>query len=126
KVISMVGSMQNLVNEVLQAAVGNHFRNTLQGLEAVRFIETRDQVQAAALEAISRYLAAYELETRGVYIQDVTFPQELVAVLTRREIANREKGTRRRSKDLAPRQRALWASPTRCPRAMSTSCPRCS
>src|SRR5205823_5765388 len=30
KVISMVGSMQNLVNEVLQAAVGNHFRNTLQ------------------------------------------------------------------------------------------------
>ena len=74
KVISMVGSMQNLVNEVLQAAVGNHFRNTLQALEAVRFIETRDQVQAAALEAISRYLAAYEVETRGVYIQDVAFP----------------------------------------------------
>ena len=41
KVISMVGTMQNLVNEVLQSAVGNHFRNTLQGLEAVRFIETR-------------------------------------------------------------------------------------
>ena len=45
KVISMVGTMQNLVNEVLQAAVGNHFRNTLQSLEAVRFIETRAQVQ---------------------------------------------------------------------------------
>src|SRR5256885_4371471 len=54
KVISMVGSMQNLVNEVLQAAVGNHFRNTLQGLEAVRFIETRDQVQAAALDRPGR------------------------------------------------------------------------
>jgi uncharacterized membrane protein YqiK len=99
KVISMVGSMQNLVNEVLQAAVGNHFRNTLQGLEAVRFIETRDQVQAAALEAISRYLAAYEVETRGVYIQDVTFPQELVNVLTRREIANQEKATFEQQKD---------------------------
>src|SRR5207248_2963316 len=97
--ISMVGSMQNLVNEVLQAAVGNHFRNTLQGLEAVRFIETRDQVQAAALEAISRYLAAYEVETRGVYIQDVTFPQELVNVLTRREIANQEKATFEQQKD---------------------------
>src|SRR6266446_7479475 len=99
KVISMVGSMQNLVNEVLQAAVGNHFRNTLQGLEAVRFIETRDQVQAAALEAISRYLAAYEVETRGVYIQDVTFPEELVGVLTRREIANQEKATFEEQKD---------------------------
>ena len=99
KVISMVGSMQNLVNEVLQAAVGNHFRNTLQALEAVRFIETRDQVQAAALEAISRYLAAYEVETRGVYIQDVAFPQELVSVLTRREIANQEKATFEQQKD---------------------------
>jgi uncharacterized membrane protein YqiK len=99
KVISMVGSMQNLVNEVLQAAVGNHFRNTLQALEAVRFIETRDQVQAAALDAISRYLAAYEVETRGVYIQDVTFPAELVTVLTRREIANQEKATFEQQKD---------------------------
>ena len=99
KVISMVGSMQNLVNEVLQAAVGNHFRNTLQGLEAVRFIETRDAVQQAALEAISRYLAAYDVETRGVYIQDVTFPAELVGVLTRREIANQEKATYEQQKD---------------------------
>src|SRR5712692_9351454 len=99
KVISMVGSMQNLVNEVLQAAVGNHFRNTLQGLEAIRFIETRDAVQAAALDAISRYLAAYEVETRGVYIQDVTFPEELVGVLTRREIANQEKATYAQQKD---------------------------
>ncbi len=99
KVISMVGSMQNLVNEVLQAAVGNHFRNTLQALEAVRFIETRDAVQSAAMEAISRYLAAYEVETRGVYIQDVTFPEELVGVLTRREIANQEKATYEQQKD---------------------------
>jgi regulator of protease activity HflC (stomatin/prohibitin superfamily) len=99
KVISMVGSMQNLVNEVLQAAVGNHFRNTLQALEAVRFIETRDTVQVAAMEAISRYLAAYEVETRGVYIQDVTFPEELVGVLTRREIANQEKATYEQQKD---------------------------
>jgi flavin-binding protein dodecin len=93
KVISMVGTMQNLVNEVLQAAVGNHFRNTLQGLEAVRFIETRAEVQASALAAITTYLAAYDVETRGVYIQDVDFPDELVVVLTKREIANQEKAT---------------------------------
>ena len=75
KVISMVGTMQNLVNEVLQSAVGNHFRNTLQRLEAVRFIETRDEVQASAMEAVTRYLTSYEVETRGVYIQDVVFPE---------------------------------------------------
>jgi regulator of protease activity HflC (stomatin/prohibitin superfamily) len=93
KVISMVGTMQNLVNEVLQSAVGNHFRNTLQSLEAVRFIETRQQVQLSAFEAISAYLAAYDVETRGVYIQDVQFPAALVEVLTQREIANQEKAT---------------------------------
>ena len=93
KVISMVGTMANLVNEVLQSAVGNHFRNTLQRLEAVRFIETRDEVQQAALEAITGYLASYEVETRGVYIQDVVFPTELVKVLTEREIARQEKAT---------------------------------
>ncbi len=93
KVISMVGTMQNLVNEVLQSAVGNHFRNTLQRLEAISFIETRDAVQRSALEAITGYLAAYEVETKGVYIQDVEFPAELVQVLTQREIAKQEKAT---------------------------------
>ena len=93
KVISMVGTMLNLVNEVLQSAVGNHFRNTLQDLEAVRFIETRQEVQRAAYLAVREYLNAYDVETRGVYIQDVVFPDELVEVLTRREIANQERTT---------------------------------
>jgi regulator of protease activity HflC (stomatin/prohibitin superfamily) len=93
KVISMVGTMRNLVSEVLQSAVGNHFRNTLQALEAVKFIETRREVQAAAFEAITRYLSQYDVETKGVYIQDVAFPEALVVVLTQREIANQEKAT---------------------------------
>lgn len=93
KVISMVGTMLNLVNEVLQSAVGNHFRNTLQDLEAVRFIETRRDVQVSAFHAVSEYLSAYDVETRGVYIQDVVFPDSLVQVLTRREIANQERST---------------------------------
>src|SRR5207245_8547873 len=86
KVISMVGTMRNLVSEVLQSAVGNHFRNTLQALEAIKFIEPRQEVQTAALEAITRYLAQYEVETEGVYIQDVAVADDLVSVLTLREL----------------------------------------
>ncbi len=93
KVISMVGTMLNLVNEVLQSAVGNHFRNTLQDQPAVTFIETRMQVQVSALQHVTEYLQLYEVETKGVYIQNVHFPQELVEVLTKREIANQEKAT---------------------------------
>jgi uncharacterized membrane protein YqiK len=93
KVISMVGTMLNLVNEVLQSAVGNHFRNTLQDQPAVTFIETRMQVQQAALVHVTEYLLLYDVETKGVYIQNVHFPAELVDVLTKREIANQEKAT---------------------------------
>jgi uncharacterized membrane protein YqiK len=85
--------MLNLVNEVLQSAVGNHFRNTLQDQAAVTFIETRMQVQQAALVHVTEYLQLYEVETKGVYIQNVHFPEELVKVLTEREIANQEKAT---------------------------------
>jgi hypothetical protein len=45
----MVGSVPNLVNEVLQAAVGNHFRNKLQSMPAVKFIGSREEVQQGRL-----------------------------------------------------------------------------
>ncbi|MGA2796460.1 MAG: SPFH domain-containing protein [Thermoguttaceae bacterium] len=93
RVISMVGTIANLVNEVLQAAVGNHFRDKLQSMPAITFIETRQQVQESALEHIRMQLSQYEVETRGVYIQDVVLPEALVQVLTKREIANQEKAT---------------------------------
>ncbi|MGA7177877.1 MAG: SPFH domain-containing protein [Candidatus Acidiferrales bacterium] len=90
RVISMVGTMLNLVNEVLQAAVGNHFRDKLQSMPAIRFIETRQQVQEEAFQHIKDQLDQYRVETRGVYIQDVILPEDLVKVLTGREIANQE------------------------------------
>jgi hypothetical protein len=90
RVISIVGTMQNLVTEVLQAAVGNHFRDKLQSLPAVRFIETRQEVQCEAFEHIKNQLTQYEVETKGVYIQDVVLPSQLVDVLTQREIANQK------------------------------------
>src|SRR6202008_2511585 len=62
KVISMVGTMLNLVNEVLQAAVGNHFRDTLQSMPAISFIETRQQVQEEAFKHIKDQLDQYRVE----------------------------------------------------------------
>jgi len=90
QVISMVGTMANLINEVLQAAVGNHFRDKLQTMAAVKFIEDRQTIQTEANDHIVRHLGQYEVEVRGVYIQDVILPAQLVEVLTEREIANQE------------------------------------
>ncbi len=90
RVISMVGTMESLVGEVLHAAVGNHFRDTLQSMQAIEFIEARKRIQAEALGHISKQLERYHVETKGVYIQDVVFPEELQKVLTVREIARQE------------------------------------
>jgi hypothetical protein len=98
RVISMVGTMKNLVNEVLQAAVGNHFRNSLQSMPAINFIETRQQVQVEAFEHIRQQLEQYQVETKGVYIQDVILPEDMVTVLTHREVANQEIETFKKQK----------------------------
>jgi len=98
KVISMVGTVKNLVEEVLQAAVGNHFRDTLQSIPAIKFIETRNDIQRQAMSYIENKLREYNVETRGVYIQDVVLPEDLVKVLTQREIANQEIETFKKQK----------------------------
>ncbi|MHC4477864.1 MAG: SPFH domain-containing protein [Planctomycetota bacterium] len=99
KVISIVGTMANLVNEVLQAAVGNHFRDKIQSMPAITFIETRQHVQEEAFKHIDEKLSIYEIETKGVYIQDVILPAQLVDVLTQREIAHQEIETFKKQKD---------------------------
>jgi len=99
RVISMVGTIQNLVNEVLQAAVGNHFRDKLQSMPAVQFIQTRQMVQHEAFVLIKKQLDDYDVETKGVYIQDVVFPEDLVKVLTEREIAAQEVATYKRQQE---------------------------
>ena len=110
KVISIVGTMTNLVNEVLQAAVGNHFRDKLQSMPAIRFIETRQEVQEEANEHIRNKLNEYEVETRGVYIQDVILPAQMVTVLTQREIANQEITTFQKQKESQDQRIAMEQS----------------
>ncbi len=93
KVISMVGTTENLINEVLQAAIGNYLRNTIGGMKATEFITNRQKVQQQALTYIQEQLNKYFVETKGVYIQDIILPAEIVKVLTEREIAEQQIGT---------------------------------
>ncbi len=110
KVISIVGTMFNLVNEVLQAAVGNHFRDKLQSMPAIDFIEKRQDVQQQAQDHIASRLQEYRVETRGVYIQDVVFPTQLVEVLTAREVANQQQATYISEKEAQDKRLDLEAS----------------
>lgn len=90
QVISSVGSVKKLVTEVMRPAVGNHFRDTVQSMQATQFIQTRQVVQAAADAHIRTKLADYGVECRGAYIQNIVLPKPLVDVLTQRELATQK------------------------------------
>jgi uncharacterized membrane protein YqiK len=90
EVISSVGSVKKLVTEVMRPAVGNHFRDKVQSMQATQFIETRQKVQEVADAHIKTKLAEYGVECRGAYIQNVVLPQPLVDVLTQRELATQK------------------------------------
>jgi uncharacterized membrane protein YqiK len=64
KVISRVGSMQNLVDHVLQPIVGNYFRNSAQDCTVLDFLSARSQRQTEAAEHIRVALAAYDVQQR--------------------------------------------------------------
>ena len=94
KVISMVGTMRNLVSEVLQSAVGNHFRNTLQALEAVKFIETRQRGAGGGVRGDHRVTScSTRWRPRASTSRTSCSRRSSCVVLTQREIANQEKAT---------------------------------
>ena len=51
RVISRVGSMQNLVDHVLQPTVGNYFRNSAQEVTVLEFLSARSRAAARGVRA---------------------------------------------------------------------------
>src|SRR5471030_1913234 len=62
KVISRVGSMQNLVDHVLQPIVGNYFRNSAQAYTVLDFLCGRTARQEEAAGFIHAALSAYDVQ----------------------------------------------------------------
>lgn len=93
KVISRVGSMQNLVDHVLQPIVGNYFRNSAQEYTVLDFLSARSERQQEAAEHIRRALGTYDVQAIDTLIGDINPPAELMTTLTDRKIAEEQKKT---------------------------------
>ena len=93
KVISRVGSMQNLVDHVLQPIVGNYFRNSAQDFTVLDFLSARSQRQGDAAEHIRVALAAYDVQAIDTLIGDINPPGELMQTQTDRKIAEEQRKT---------------------------------
>jgi uncharacterized membrane protein YqiK len=93
KVISRVGSMQNLVDHVLQPIVGNYFRNSAQDYTVLDFLSARSQRQVEAAEHIRAALAAYDVQAIDTLIGDINPPAQLMQTQTDRKIAEEQRKT---------------------------------
>jgi uncharacterized membrane protein YqiK len=93
RVISRVGSMQNLVDHVLQPTVGNYFRNSAQEVTVLEFLSARSERQAQAKASIGRAVEAYDVECIDTLIGDIVPPAELMKTQTDRKIADELKRT---------------------------------
>jgi uncharacterized membrane protein YqiK len=87
RVISRVGSMQNLVDHVLQPTVGNYFRNSAQQVTVLEFLSARSERQRHAFEDIRKAIESYDVECIDTLVGDIAPPAELMRTQTDRKIA---------------------------------------
>lgn len=112
-VISRMGSIRNLVNQVLEPIVGNYFRNSAQNYTVLDFLSHRSERQSEARAHVNLAISEYDVQSVDTLIGDITPPSELMATLTARKIAEEqqktfatEEQTQRKRQDLE-RQKAL-------------------
>jgi uncharacterized membrane protein YqiK len=93
KVISRVGSMQNLVDHVLEPTIGNYFRNSAQDYTVLDFLTARSDRQLEAAEFIRKALLNYDVNAIDTLIGDIQPPAALMETQTDRKIAQEREKT---------------------------------
>jgi len=111
RVISRVGSVQNLVDHVLEPIVANYFRNAAQSYTVLDFLIARSERQQEAAGHIGRALRTYDVEAIDTLIGDINPPAELMETLTDRKIAEEQNKTYRVQQEAqAQRQQLVRAT----------------
>ena len=107
RVISRVGSMQNLVDHVLQPTVANYFRNSAQQSTVLEFLSARTSRQREAFDNIRGAVEAYDVECIDTLIGDILPPAELMKTQTDRKIADELQRTYDMQREAQVRRQAL-------------------
>jgi len=107
RVISRVGSVQNLVDHVLQPTVGNYFRNSSQEVTVLEFLSARSQRQREAFTNVRAAIEAYDVECIDTLIGDIVPPPDLMKTQTDRKIAGELERTYDAQREAQVRRQAL-------------------
>jgi len=98
-VVADLGSMADLITQVLEPAVSSHFRNAAQTVLALDLYTKRAELAEAAKKEITQVLGRYHIESRDVMITDVVLPEELIKPVQAASVADQEKSMYNAKKD---------------------------
>lgn len=107
KVIANLGSVKNMISQVLEPAISSHFRNAAQYIQALDLYTQRRQLQEKAKEHIDAVLRVHHIDSKDTLIADVVLPPELTKTVTDRQIAEQEKKTFATQKEAQDERRNL-------------------
>jgi len=107
KVIANLGSVRNMISQVLEPAISSHFRNAAQYIKALDLYTQRKELQEKAKEHIDAVLRVHHIDSKDTLIADVVLPAELTKTVTDRQIAEQEKKTFATQKEAQDERRNL-------------------
>ncbi len=107
KVIANLGSVKNMISQVLEPAISSHFRNSAQYIKALDLYTERKQLQEKAKQHIDSVLKVHHIDSKDTLIADVVLPPALTKTVTDRQIAEQEKKTFATQKEAQDERRAL-------------------
>ena len=93
KVVANLGSVENMISQVLEPAISSHFRNAAQAVKALDLYTHRTEIQESAKAHIQAVLKVHHIESKDTMIADVILPPALTKTVTDRQIAVQEKET---------------------------------
>lgn len=87
KVIANLGSVEEMISQVLEPAISAHFRNAAQKTPALELYTKRMELQDSAREHIAKVLSEHHIDSKDTLIADVLLPEELTDPVRKSEIA---------------------------------------
>ncbi|MEI8223500.1 MAG: SPFH domain-containing protein [bacterium] len=107
KVVANLGSVQNMIAQVLEPAISSHFRNAAQKVQALKLLDERSELQEAAKIHIQGILKSHNIESKDTMIAAIVLPPALTKTVTDRQLAEQEKKTYQTQKEAQFEKREL-------------------
>ncbi|MGD0278494.1 MAG: SPFH domain-containing protein [Smithella sp.] len=89
-IIARVGSVANLIDQIVHPLIDSSFRNKAGEKKAIDFFQSRTDLQTEALAHAKDRFAEYNVEAQNLLIAYIDIPKDLLDTQTKKEIANQQ------------------------------------